>query len=276
MNFFARSLQSDVAGWLTRLGGAIFCILSVVIFSACNAMDPSIANSKEPSDKEAIALERARLHTDLALGYLEVKNYPVALEEWAIALRADPTYSAAHDLGGLLYAALKEDTLAQKEFLQAIKLDPKNLEALGHYAAFLCQRQRSLEGIASFIQLANNPMNPNPEGSWVNAGLCARQAGDKKQAAHLFSTTLKLNRNHVQALYQLSDMAYERGDFFEAKQLLNPLTVMSQDNVEILWLMLRNEHKLNNQASMVSLGHVLETKFHNSEQARAWAERRFD
>ena len=71
-------------------------------------------------------------------------------------------------------------------------------------------------------------------------------------------------------------MAYERGDFFEAKQLLNPLTVMSQDNVEILWLMLRNEHKLNNQASMASLGLVLETKFHNSEQARAWTERRFD
>jgi type IV pilus assembly protein PilF len=81
---------------------------------------------------------RARLHTELAAGYFELGNIGVALEEVKEALRADPNYSPANNVAGLVYSQLKEDALAEQSFQRALSLSPGDYDANNNYGEFLC------------------------------------------------------------------------------------------------------------------------------------------
>ena len=215
------------------------------------------------------AQTRARIHTELAAGYFELGNYGVALQEAAEALKSEPNYAPAFNVMGLIYMELRDDKAAESNFQRALRLNALDSDVNNNYGWYLCLRKREPESIKYFLAALRNPLYTTPDKSWVNAGVCARQAGDLKAAEEYFQQALKVRPSQPQALFQMADMAYRRKNHPEAKTYLTRLLRDIEPTAETLWLALRVERGLGDRNAEASLGFQLRNKFPDSREARA-------
>ena len=219
--------------------------------------------------EESNELTRARVHTELAAGYMELGNYGVALQEAGEALKADPNYAPAFSVLGLIYMELRDDKAAEANFQRALRISPFDSDVNNNYGWFLCQRKREQESIKYFLAALRNPLYTTPDKSWVNAGICARQTGDIAAADDYFTKALKVRPTQPQALLQLADMAYKRKDYPGAKAYLVRMQRDVEPTPELLWLSLRVERSLGDRNAEASLGFQLRKNFPDSREARA-------
>jgi type IV pilus assembly protein PilF len=261
-----------------RIAGLVLVIACLALPGcATDQTDQSMLKSaSNTTGDETSERVRARLHTELAAGYFGLGNIGVALEEVKEALRADPNYSPAHNVAGLVYAQLKEDVLAEQSYQRAVNLSPGDFDANNNYGEFLCQRKREEESIRYFLAAVRNPLYPNPDRSYVNAGVCSRRRGDMAGAENYFLMALKLRPNQAQALYQMAEITYARRDYGAAKNYLNRLTIVAPATAEVLWLGVRVERQLGDRNSEASYALQLRNKFPNSSEAQALHAGRFE
>ena len=258
---------------------ALIVLMGIFLLAGCG-VQPTVGASQRTdsstSDTDDDARGRARIHTDLAANYLEIRNLSVALDEAGIAQRADPGYGPAYNVAGLIYIELRDDRMAEESFRQALRVNAGDSDANNNYGTFLCQRKREAEGIKHFLLAISDPLYQYPDRSYINAGVCARRRDDLAGAESYFRSALKVQPNQIQALYQLADMAYARAQYAEARSFLTRLIPVSAGSPEILWLMLRTERRLGDGNSMDSLGHQLRTNFPDSREAALLAAERFE
>jgi type IV pilus assembly protein PilF len=259
---------------LTALAAALFLI------AACSSQKTQTPTEQPRSEPQAVSsspLERAKIHTELGVSYFENAQLGVALEELNTAVSADKTYAPAYNALGLVYMELKEDSKAEKNFRQAIRLDPSSSEAKNNYGMFLCQRGREKEGIQQLLGALKNPLYPTPEIAYKNAGLCARKAGDTKAAEGYFIQALKLNPKQPQALYSLAEIDYLRDDVAGAKQYMSRyFTAVENPGPEALWLGARVERKLGDRTALANYGMQLRRRYPSAPETKAFLEGRFE
>ncbi|MGH8701596.1 MAG: type IV pilus biogenesis/stability protein PilW [Burkholderiales bacterium] len=254
-------------------------VTSIVLVAACLVLPGCASHPSDDSGLKAVSAPttgdesperlRARIHTELAANYFEIGNLAVALEEIKEALSADRDFGPAHNVAGLIYAQLKEDRLAEESFQRALRINSTDPDAHNNYGIFLCERKQEREAIRHFMVAVRNPLYPTPDRSYINAGLCARRSGDPAGAAEFFLLALKLRPNQPQALYQMADLSYVRGDYGETKGYLNRLMQAGQSTAEALWLGVRVERRLGDRNSEASYAKQLRNNYPNSKEARA-------
>jgi type IV pilus assembly protein PilF len=252
-------------------------VAALVAGCAQQPVAPPLTPQPALTPQQTDAHTRADLHTQLGAGYYELRNFAVALQELNEALRADPNHGPAYNMLGLVYMELREDAAAEQNFAQALRINPLDSDANNNYGWFLCQRKRHAEGIKHFMDAVKNPLYQNPDKSYVNAGLCARQSGDEAAAAEYFQRALSTQPQQPQALFQLADMAYRRGEVAAAKQYLDRLNRTGSNlNAEALWLALRVERRLGDRAAEASYGLQLRRNFPNSRETQALLNRQYE
>jgi type IV pilus assembly protein PilF len=251
-------------------------LAAVLALSACTSTtttravpDSDVQAPQQTTSRAEQARDRARVHTDLAAGYFEHANMNVALEEVRAALKADPGYGPAYNVAALVYADLRQDKLAQENFQQALRINPLDSDANNNYGRFLCDRKREDEAIRYFLAALRNPLYQNPDRSFVNAGLCSRRRGDIAAAEDYFQKAIKARPGQPQALYQLAELAYARGDYAQAKAYLNRFGQLSGANAEVLYLALRVERRVGDRDAAASYGKQLTNNYPESKEARA-------
>ena len=74
-----------------------------------------VTESDESSERK-----RARIRVELALGYFEQGKTNIALDEIKQAIAADPTFSDAYSLRGLVYMRLNDYAFAEESFNKAL------------------------------------------------------------------------------------------------------------------------------------------------------------
>jgi len=252
----------------------------VLLVAACSSQKPDgSAERPAPDTRPNIStpLERAKIHTELGVGYFENGQLGVALEELSTAVSADKTYAPAYNALGLVYMELKEYDKAEKSFRQAIRLDSSSSEAKNNYGMFLCQRGREEEGIRQLLDALKNPLYPTPDVAYKNAGLCARKAGDKGAAAEYFQRALKLNPKQPQALYAMAEISYLRDEYAAAKQYVTRyFAVAEPPGPEALWLAARVERKLGDRTALANYGMQLRRRYPSAPETKAFLEGRFE
>lgn len=241
----------------------------MLIVAGCASTGPEPASYAPQSSVESDTQTRARIHTELAAGYLELGNYGVALQEGTEALKSEPNYAPALSVLGLVYMELRDDKAAEANFQRALRINPLDSDVNHNYGTFLCKRKREQESIKYFLAALRNPLYATPDKSWVNAGICARQTGDLATAEEYFQTALKLRPTQPQALFEIADMAYRRKDYTEAKAYLGRMQPDVPKTAGMLWLALRVERGLGNRNAEASLGFQLRKNFPDSREARA-------
>jgi len=244
------------------------------------ATQPASDNELKPATpttgEESAAQNRAGIHTQLAASYYQLGNMGVALEEVRTAIKIDPSFGPAYNVGGLVYAALKQDAQAEASFQRALSINPNDSLANNNYGRFLCDRKRESEGIRHFLAAVQNPLYRTPDRAYVNAGICARRMGDAAAAEEYFRDALRLRPGQPQALYNLSEMAYERSDFEAARSDMTRLMRSVEPNAPTLWLAIRIERKLGDAASAASYAQRLRKSFPDSREARALSRGQFE
>ena len=256
------------------------CLAVVCALIAGCATQPTEEKELKPATpttgEESAARNRARIHTELAASYYQLGNMGVALEEVRTATRIDPGYGPAYNVGGLVYARLKQDAQAEANFQRALSINPSDSDANNNYGQFLCDRKREREGIRHFLAAVQNPLYRTPDRAFVNAGICARRMGDAAAAEEYFRDALRLRPGQPQALYNLSEMAYERGDLESARSDMNQLMRAVEPNAPSLWLAIRIERKLGDAASAASYAQRLRKNFPDSRESRALSAGQFE
>ena len=244
---------------------ALLALCGCALAPTDSALKPAVTTIGE----EDTMRTRARVHTELAAGYFELGSMGVALEEVREALRADANYGPAYNVAGLVYAELKEERLAQENFQRALRINPLDSDANNNFGRYLCERKREAEGIKYFLAALRNPLYQNPDLSFVNAGVCSRRRGDIAAAEGYFLNALKARPTQPQALYNLADIAYARGDYTQAKAYLTRLAQVAQPTAETLWLAVRVERRLGDRNSEASYAMQLRRQFPESKEASA-------
>lgn len=250
----------------------IVLLLLLGVLCGCVSSPPRSATGEPKTSAE----DRARIHTELGAAYYGIGQMAVAIEELKEAINADPGYAPAHSQLGLVYMALKDDRLAQQSFERALKLDPNDSSANNNYGMFLCQRKREKEAMKYFSVALKNPLYSTPENAYTNAGICARLQADDVKAEELLRKALALQPDQPQALYQLADIAYKRGDLPAARSLLTRHMQVATPTAEALWLGARIEQRLGNRTALASYGAQLNNRYPDAAQTRAFNEGRFE
>lgn len=248
-------------------------ILVLVILAGCATQGQNGgSNAKTDADIE----NRARIHTELGVLYAGAGQMKTAVEEFKEALAADPDYAPAHNQLGLVYMALGEDRQAQQSFERALRIDPNDPSANNNYGMFLCRRKREKEAYKYFMNALKNPLYTTPENAYANAGVCARMQGDDVKAEDWLRKALALQPNQPQALYQLAEIQFKRGDRQGARILLDRhLQVISNPSADALWLGARIADSLGDRNALGSYGTQLNNRYPDSDQTKAFNEGRF-
>lgn len=262
----------------------MLCILLFVLgVSGCKSTPRknSSANTNAQGDvrtaSDATALDRrSQIRLELAAGYYERKQYNVALDEVKQVLMYQPNHLGALNLRGLIYMAMEEDALAEQSFKSALGVYAQDTDTLQNYAWFLCAKKRYAEAYPRFDAATQTKNHLSRAKAYMTKGICQAQAQDLAGAQASLERSHRINPTNPVATFNLANVAYMRADYPAAKRYVQALNVSQYANAESLWLALRVENKLNNQAGVREIGMQLRNRFPSAQQTIAFERGEFD
>ncbi len=237
---------------------AFLMLVLAIILSACTTQ-PENFNDKPK--------ERAQAHADLGAVYLQQGRLDVALEEFILASKIEPSYAAAYNGLGLVQAALGQDAVAELNFKKAVQMEPLNSEAHNNYGSFLCARNRLDESIKEFMAALKNPLYATPVMAYTNAAVCSLRKDDSVQAEGYLLRALQLDPSASLAAYQLAAIQFKRKDAVAAKKTLQA-ALSSKASADMLWLAIQIERTLGDANLEASYALELRQNYPESEQAQ--------
>jgi type IV pilus assembly protein PilF len=237
---------------------AVLMLVLALVLLACTTQ-PENFNDKPK--------ERAQAHADLGAVYLQQGRLDVALEEFSLASKIEPSYAAAYNGLALVQAALGQDAVAELNFKKAVQLEPLNSEAHNNYGSFLCARNRLDESIKEFMAALKNPLYATPAMAYTNAAVCSLRKNDSVQAEGYLLRALQLDPLAGLAAYQLATIQFKRKDALAAKKTLQA-ALSSKASADMLWLAIQIERALGDANLEASYALELRQNYPESEQAQ--------
>jgi type IV pilus assembly protein PilF len=227
-------------------------------------------------DAQAIdARRRAEIKTNLAVEYYQRGNMVVALEELRNAIKADPAYTAAYNVQGLVFMELREDAQARQAFETALRYTPNDPEILNNYGWFLCLRKEHERAMDFFKRAQANPLYATPEKPLLNAGLCARFAGQNGEAEESLRRALLIRPDLASALITMAELTFEKGNLKESEAYFSRYTrLVSEPNLTGLVLGVKLARGMGDKAAEDSLQQQLRRRFPDAPQTRELLEKR--
>src|SRR6185312_1116251 len=107
--------------------------------------------------------DAAVYNTELGIAYLRRGDLAIAQTKLDRALEENSDDPNVHSARALLFARMREEKQADREFREALRLAPKNPDYRNNYAVYLCSVGRTDEGVQSFLSAARNPLYMTPE-----------------------------------------------------------------------------------------------------------------
>lgn len=132
------------------------CLITALLLAlvACTgvAQRTGMPDLMTESDETA-PRKRARIRLELAINYFNEGKTAIALDELKQSIAVDAGLYEAHNLRGLIYMRLNEQTLAEDSFRQALVLNPKAANVQHNYGLLLCQ-QGQMSAAADMLKAA--------------------------------------------------------------------------------------------------------------------------
>ena len=211
--------------------------------------------------------EAAVANMNLGAGYLQQGRLDLAVERLRRALVQNPRLVQAHSTIALAYDQLGDLEQAEMHFRRATELDSSDGGAANAYAVFLCSRQNRWTDAAPYFRRAvANPRYPTPEAALTNAGVCARSAGDLDAAMENFRAALARNPTFPDALLNMMDLAYESGNFLQARAFVQRYLDSYPATAPVLWHCFNVERELDDTAAANRCATQLRSSFQGSAE----------
>jgi type IV pilus assembly protein PilF len=248
----------NAAGMLPR---TLLLALVLAMLGACGT-----AARKDP-DQPDEGRKAAETNTSLGRQYMDRKQYEVALEKLKRAVAYDKTYAPAHTLLAVLYETLGEQDLALQEYRLAVRYDPSDGDVNNNYAVYLCGQHKSAEAERYFQTAMKDPFYATPEVVYGNAGLCALGANDLDKAERYLRQSLEHDAKFAPALLPMAELSYRQGEYLRARAFLQRFEAVGSTSAQSLLLGYRIESALGDLATSLRYRRDLLDEFPNSAEA---------
>lgn len=255
--------------------GLVLLLLAAILAGCAGSSDLVTASD------ESEARRRARIRLELAASYFDLGQTTVALDETKQALAIDPRYADAHNLRGLIYMRLGQARLADDSFRRALDLSDNAPDVLHNYGWFLCQQGRHDAGVQHFRQALAQPAYAGEASkaaaakTWLSQGLCQLQAGQPHEARASLLKAHELDAANPVTGYNLARLFYESGDLQRARLYIQRINAGALANAETLWLGVKIEQRLGNQAGSEQLAGQLRSRHPDSREFNSYERRAF-
>lgn len=262
-------MRMAMAGWGSARGwiraAAVVGMLSALGGCANMPQEQQPSEVVTPSD-ESEARRRARIRLELASGYYEEGKTDIALDELKQVIAADPAFSDAYNLRGLIYMRLGDARQAEDSFRRALALNPRDANVLHNYGWLQCQTGRYPESYRSFEQAIANPLYADRAKSFMALGLCQARGGLRPEAEKSLARAYELDPANPIIGYNLAQLLYQRGEYTRAQFYIRRLNNTELANSESLWLGIKVENRMNDRVAMDQLGEQLRKRFPQSRE----------
>jgi type IV pilus assembly protein PilF len=259
----------------------LFCAAAAVLLAGC-ATKTGTAGGTTPGPEmmtdsdETQGRKRARLRLELALGYFENGQTTVALDEIKQALAADPTFSDAYNLRGLIYMRLDDAGLAEDSFRRAIALNPRDANTLHNYGWLLCQQNRFNDATQQFNAALAVPSYPDTAKTLMTQGVCQIKAGQRVEAERSLMQAYEIDAGNPVVGYNLASLLAQRDDYSRAQFYIRRVNNSLAANAESLWLGIKIERRLGNREALTQLAVQLQRRFPQSREAISYERGNFN
>lgn len=216
------------------------------------------------------ARRRAIIRLQLAAGYLGRGQLEVALDEVKRALMADPTYHAAFDMRGLIYAQLGDKVLAEDSFRRALALNSRDGSAQHNLAYVLCEQKKYSQARQHFEAALANPLYQDKERTRVAQAICEIQSGQVATGESLLLSAYEDGTRSPIIANALAQVYYDRQDYRRAALYASQANARNSGTPASLWLAIKIEHHLGNQGSVLRYAQQLRERFPDSREARLY------
>jgi len=183
-------------------------LLLITLLQACAA--PSLRTPLVSSNKAA------NFNAQLGASYLHRGNLNQAKYKLEKALEQDSNNITANSTYALFQARLGKVKEADRYFRKALRLSPDNADILNNYGTFLCQQKRPNEANKRFLAAAENPLYLTPEYAYTNAGICALDYRQFRQAAQYLKKALSRNPRFGSALRTMAELYQQKRRYRQA------------------------------------------------------------
>lgn len=220
---------------------------------------------------------RAQARLELAAAYFARGQLTTALDEVKQALDARPDLPEGLNLRGLIYAAMRENDLADASFRRAQGLAPRDGDILHNYGWFQCQQRRFAEADALFNQALALPQYRSFTRTMLAQGVCQANGGQLQKADVTLSRAYELDPSNLATAYNLTEVLYRMGEYERARFYIRRVNLRRDTaNAQSLWLAARVEHRLGNAALVKQFGNELRERFPQSPETLRYDKGQFD
>jgi type IV pilus assembly protein PilF len=208
------------------------------------------------------------INLELGVEHLRKGNLQQAKEKIDRALEQNPRSGRAHLVAGMLYNRLGEERQAESHYERAISLSPKDPEFKNNYAVYLCQQKKFERGQKLALEAAADPLYKTREVAFLNAGNCALGSGDMKVAEEDYRKALTVQPRFGEALFQMAELEYRQTEYMSARAFLERYLEVGRTSPATLWLGVRIERGLGNQAQAQHYAQRLKTEYPSAAQTK--------
>jgi type IV pilus assembly protein PilF len=246
--------------------GPLLALAAACILTACNHNPPAyqapVRTYKKQPAQAAIA------NMQLAIEYMKLNQLANARDCIERALSENSANPDVQATAALVYERLNDMGKAERAYETAIRLSKNDPRIANSFAGFLCRTGKTAAGEKMFNDVTRNPLYTTPEVALVNAGVCVRSAGNLLDADRYFTRALAIRPNMPEALLQQGNVAFDRGDAAQARDIVQRYLAVNPPSPEILWLGFRSQRKLGDPVAAAVYARRVQTEFPNSEQAQ--------
>ncbi|MEA5097794.1 MAG: type IV pilus biogenesis/stability protein PilW [Burkholderiaceae bacterium] len=259
--------------------GRLCCGLAIAVITliaGCASGPGDREGELQTLSDQSDAQKRAAIRMQLAVGYYEGHQWPVALDEIKQALNIYPDYADAYGMRALIYMEMGESHRAEENFNRALALAPKNPDLSNNYGWFLCKEGREAQAMPYFEASFSNRSYRSPAKALNNAGLCSLKLKDVKAAEKFFGRAFQVDPSNPVTNGNLAKIYYDRKDYERARFYIDRVIKANILAADVLWLAIKIEHKSGDRDAEATHAKQLQRRHPNSPEYAAYQRRAFD
>jgi type IV pilus assembly protein PilF len=238
------------------------------ILSCCLGLTAACTTTTN-ADPNNASPERAIVYNvQLGMQYLRQGRRDLARLRLERALEIDDRSPAANSAMAYYWEQVGEIERADASHRRAVRYGDDDPNIANNYGTFLCQQGRYEESEAYFLSAARSVDYLTPEAAYANAGACQRRAGNPERAEELLRRALTISPRFADALWHMADLRFDQGDALTARAFLQRLEAEGQLSASMLYLGVRIERTMGDDAAADDYARRLVRNYPNSEQAR--------
>lgn len=243
----------------------VFLTLSLAACSTGGEQKKEIKTSK-PNLKAA-----SELNVELAVGYIQRKQYPTAKEKLEKAIKQNPENAEAYKTLAYLYALLGLNDEAEELYKEALELKPEDSDLSNYYGTFLCSIGKLDEAQDRFKVAYSNPFYESIYLAESNAGSCYLEQQEYKKAEALLRKSLRVQPNLPGSLISMAEVGVKTERYLMARAYIQRYHLVKPASPESLWIQIQAEKSLGAQDHYMKYARKLIKQFPDSDEA-GWVE----